>query len=176
MSEMEVEIARLESESLPKKNPRGMAPPEKLLGTLPPPVAGKIIARFGDQDPRYNLKKFQRGIVLRVDKNAPVSAVAGGKAVHAGAFRGYQSLVVLDHGNGLFTVYGHLEDLGVKRGEWVDSGKRLGQATYQPLDQAYDVYFEIRHNGKPDDPLRWIKPVPLPGEPQPSENGNALGG
>lgn len=176
MSGMEEEISRLESEAFIKKEPQGKVTPETMLGALKPPVAGKIIARFGDQDPRYDLKKFQRGIVLRVNKNASVSAVAGGKAVHAGAFRGYQSLVVLDHGNGLFTVYGHLENLGVKRGEWVDSGERLGQAAYQPLDQAYDVYFEIRHNGKPDDPLRWIKPELWPGKAQPSRNGNALGG
>ncbi len=81
--------------------------------------------------------------------------------MHAGPLRGYQALVVLDHGKGLFTVYGHLEQLAVKRGQRVAQGARLGRATYQPVDQAYNVYFEIRLRGRPDDPLRWLAPGAL---------------
>ncbi len=113
--------------------------------------------------------------VSGVVKNAPVRAVAGGRAVHAGKFRGYQALVVLDHGQGLFTVYGHLQDLTVKRGQWVRQGASLGRGTYQPVDQAYNVYFEVRHNGIPDDPLGWIQPGRLRIAPRPTES-EAAGG
>jgi septal ring factor EnvC (AmiA/AmiB activator) len=163
-------VARLEAEAEtrakaapPPTRPRS---PAELRGTLPPPAQGRVIAAFGAQDPRYELKKRQRGIVLRVAPKAAVAAVAAGRAVHAGPFRGYQALVVLDHGEGLFTVYGHLEGLRVQRGDWVPAGAEVGSATYQPVDEAYDVYFEVRHNGKPDDPLQWLQPGRLPVDPQ----------
>jgi len=158
MTRMETAVTRMEQQSRTAAAPPAPKLPKELRGTLPPPVDGKVIAAFGAQDPRYDLKKLQRGIVVRVAAKAAVKAVAAGRAVHAGPFRGYQALVVLDHGHGLFTVYGHLQDLKVKRGDWVPQGTVLGQATYQPVDDAYDVYFEIRNDGKPDDPLAWIKP------------------
>jgi murein hydrolase activator len=157
MTRMEVAVTRMEKDAQTAAPPPKPRTPSELHGALPPPVPGEVIAAFGAQDPRYDLKKRQRGIVLRVAPKAAVTAVAAGRAVHAGPFRGYQQLVVLDHGQGLFTVYGHLEALTVKRGDWVAQGTTLGVATYQPVDEAYDVYFEIRHNGKPDDPLGWLK-------------------
>ena len=171
MTRMEAAVARMEEQakaSAPPPAPR-LRNPAELRGTLPPPVQGEVIASFGAQDPRYDLKKTQRGIVLRVAAKAAVKAVAGGRAVHAGPFRGYQTLVVLDHGQGLFTVYGHLEALTVKRGDWVPPGTVLGEAAYQPVDEAYDVYFEVRHNGKPDDPLGWLQPGKLRMAPQPQQ-------
>ena len=132
-----------------------------MRGTLDAPVKGSLIAAFGQQDPRYNLKKFQRGVVIRVAESAEVRSVAQGTAVHAGPFRGYQSLVVLDHGNGVFTVYGHMEDLRVQRGMQIAPGTVLGRATYQPLSDAHDVYFELRLNGQPQDPMEWLLPNAL---------------
>ncbi len=164
MSGMEATIARLEQEA----KARQVVPskPAELRGTLPAPAAGAVIARFGEQDPRYDdLKKRQRGVVLRVAPYAPVAAVAPGRVVHAGPFRGYQALVVLEHGGGLFTVYGHLERLEVGRGEHVPQGRTLGRATYQPVQDAYDVYFEVRYNGQPDDPQHWIAPGRLRNAP-----------
>jgi septal ring factor EnvC (AmiA/AmiB activator) len=158
MASMEAAIARMEHEA---REARAIATPRDMLtlrGALPPPVEGEVVAAYGAQDPRYDLKKRQRGILLRVAANAPVAAVAPGRAVHAGPFRGYQSLVVLDHGQGVFSVYGHLEALELKRGDWVAQGHVLGRATYQPVGESYDVYFEVRHNGQPDDPLTWLRP------------------
>jgi septal ring factor EnvC (AmiA/AmiB activator) len=140
--------------------------PEALRGKLPPPVQGQVVAAFGRRDPRYALNKFQRGIVIRTGAEAQVTAVAPGRVVHAGPFRGYQELVVLDHGKGLFTVYGHLTDLRVQREARVPAAARLGSATYQPIDGGYSVYFELRLNGKPDDPLQWLQPGALAGDPQ----------
>lgn len=165
MERMQAAVTRLEEQSREQENAaaRRSAPPETLRGRLPPPARGRVLAGFGERDPRYELKKFQRGIVLRVAENAPVQAVAGGRAVHAGPFRGYQELVVLDHGRGLFTVYGHLEGLQVEQGQWVDGGARLGNATYQPVDEAYNLYFELRHDGEPRDPLDWLRDGALQG-------------
>lgn len=154
---METAIARIERNNRIKSKPSRVEDPEALRGTLPPPAKGSLVAAFGQQDPRYDLKKFQRGIVIRVGDAAPVHAIAPGRVVHAGPFRGYQQLVVVDHGKSLFSVYGHLERLEVARGASVQAGMRLGSATYQPVGKNYDLYFEIRWNGKAEDPVKWLK-------------------
>lgn len=158
MTGMAATLAKLETAPPPERTVDAPPDPATLKGRLPPPVRGTVIAAFGRQDPRYALKKFQRGIVISVVEGAEVHAVAAGKVVHAGPFRGFQELVVLDHGGGLFTVYGHLEKVNLPRGAWVDAGAALGLATYQPIDEGYSVYFEVRVQGTPEDPLIWIEP------------------
>lgn len=160
---METAVLKLEHNARDARRMAQFSDPESVRGRLPPPAPGKLIAAFGQQDPRYELKKFQRGVVIRVREAAPVRAVAPGRVVHAGPFRGYQKLVVLDHGKGLFTVYGHLEALQVERGGTVSAGTQLGASTYQPVNSAYDVYFEIRLKGEPQDPLKWLRPGSLTG-------------
>jgi septal ring factor EnvC (AmiA/AmiB activator) len=157
MSRMESAIATLEARGREAARRQAPADLNTLRGQLPPPVTGRVVAEFGKHDPRYQLKKFQRGMVIRTDQDAaPVKAIAPGQVVHAGPFRGYQDLVVLDHGGGMFSVYGHLSDLQVRRGTRIDGGTVLGTATYQPIDEGYSVYFEMRRAGKPVDPMTWI--------------------
>lgn len=156
---MEAAVVRLEH--LKNRKPAAPINPRKIKGKLPAPVKGIIIAGFGDNDPRYNLKKTQRGILIRVSEPTVVKAVAPGRVAHAGSFKGYQKLVVLDHGKGLFTVYGHLKKLSPKKGDWVAQGAPLGTSTYHPLDENYNVYFELRMKGKPQDPMKWLNPEGL---------------
>ena len=157
---MDREIAQLETHS-PANSVTPAITPGTIQGALPLPAKGTLVAGFGEQDPRYDLKKFQRGIVLRVAEKAPVSAVTGGTVVHAGPFRGYQNLVVLDHGGGLFTVYGHMEDLKVERGQILAAGAVLGHAALPAPEGGYDLYFEIRYQGTPEDPAKWLRPNSL---------------
>lgn len=135
--------------------------PQKLRGKIPLPATGDLVAGFGDQDPRYAMKKFQRGIVVSVQEGTSIKAVAPGRAVHAGPFRGYEQLVVLDHGQGLFTVYGHLEQLRLKKGVWVNKSTPLGHVAFKPESSTYQYYFEIRFKGKSEDPLEWLQPDKL---------------
>ncbi len=145
-----------------------------LHGHLAAPAPGSVVARFGQQDPRYQLKKFQRGVVIRVADESPVAAVAAGTVVYAGPFQGYQDLVVLNHGQGLFSVYGYLEHVTVAKGDSVERGRKLGNATFQPEDNAYDLYFELRREGKPEDPLAWLEPGALQGRPVKAAAGAAV--
>ena len=158
MKGMETAVEELERRNRPQAHHDFGTDLATLRGRLPSPVRGKVVAAFGQLDPRYDLKKFQRGIVIRVAEATPVKAVASGRVVHAGPFRGYQELVVLDHGRGVFTVYGHLEALRVRKGGIVAAEMPLGVATYQAVDDAYDVYFELRAQGRPEDPMLWLKP------------------
>ncbi|MDH5752288.1 MAG: peptidoglycan DD-metalloendopeptidase family protein [Deltaproteobacteria bacterium] len=149
-----IEAAQASQQAAPKD-------PGELKGRLPSPARGSILARFGEQDPRYELKKFQRGLVLKVDKGADIKAVAAGRVVHAGPFRGYQQLVVVDHGGGLFSVYGHLENLQINQGASVSQGTTLGRPIFQEADDSHNLYFEIRYDGSPEDPLEWLAPDSL---------------
>jgi len=161
MTGMETALSKLEAEPPAERSTEALPPLEERKGKLPPPAPGRVIASFGKQDPRYELKKFQRGIVIAVAEGAPVQAVASGKIVHAGPFRGYEELVVVDHGHALFTVYGHLEALTVQKGAWVQTGQALGRAAYQPVDNGTSLYFEVRRKGTPEDPLQWLAPDAL---------------
>ncbi len=137
--------------------PRGGAPtdPGTLRGRMLAPVSGaKLLERFGEQG--HTVKKFQRGLLLGPSEGAQVRAAAGGSVVHAGPFRGYEELVVLDHGKGLFTVYGHLEKIAVTKGAWVEAGSPLGTVAWQPEDGRAELYFEVRLDGKPEDPQGWL--------------------
>ena len=157
MSGMESAVVKLERKAKLKENSRALIAPAKMKGTLPLPARGRVIVRFGRQDPRFPVKKRQRGIILRVKENIPVKAVAPGKVLYAAPVRGYQALVVLDHGGGLLTVYGHLENLTVRKNAMVRRGERLGQATYQPVSRDFNVYFEVRYKGKPSNPTLWLR-------------------
>jgi septal ring factor EnvC (AmiA/AmiB activator) len=135
---------------------RASGDPTALRGRLRIPIAGaKLLERFGAEG--HSVKRFQRGIVLGAAEGAAVQAAAAGSIVHAGPFRGYEELVVLDHGKGLFTVYGHLERLEVVKGAWVEAGARLGTVTWQPEDGRPELYFEVRFDGKPEDPQQWLE-------------------
>ena len=160
MTGMEQALAQLEAQPAAPTLER-LPDPETLKGHLRPPAEGTVIAAFGEQDPRYALKKFQRGIVILAAEGGPVRAVTTGRVVHAGPFRGYQELVVLEHAQGLFTVYGHLERLKIQKGSWVEQGSPLGQTAYQPAEGGYNVYFEVRLQGTPEDPLLWLEPNSL---------------
>ncbi|MBI4083628.1 MAG: peptidoglycan DD-metalloendopeptidase family protein [Candidatus Lambdaproteobacteria bacterium] len=170
MDGMRGALERLEHERSAEARLAAQPDPDTLRGRLPPPASGTIVAAFGRFDPRYDLKKPQRGVVIRVKPEQGVKAVASGSVVHAGPFRGYEDLVVLDHGKGLFTVYGHLEGLKVRKGDWVEAAAVLGAPTYQPVDSNYSIYFEVRLNGKPEDPVQWLLPGGL------SANGRARSG
>lgn len=129
--------------------------PGFLRGRMLLPVPGaKLLERFGDQT--RTVKKFQRGILLGPPEGASVRAAATGNVVHAGPFRGYEELVVLDHGKGLFTVYGHLDKLSVVKGARVEAGTILGTVAWQPENSRAELYFEVRLDGRPEDPQGWV--------------------
>jgi septal ring factor EnvC (AmiA/AmiB activator) len=86
-----------------------------------------------------------------------VRAVHGGTIASAGPFSGFGNLVILDHGGNNFTLYGDLSSLAVTRGDVVEAGAELGR-TGQGPGTATGLYFEVRIDGRPVDPLQWLKP------------------
>lgn len=128
-------------------------------GRLSAPVdGGKVEVRFGTRvDPRFRTVLQQKGVDIRAAPGAPVKAVHGASVGFAGWFKGYGNLVVLDHGEGYFTLYAHLDELAVERGAQVVEGQPLGTLGETGSLKGPYLYFEIRSGQKPLDPAAWLR-------------------
>jgi septal ring factor EnvC (AmiA/AmiB activator) len=126
-----------------------------LRGKLALPAQGRLSARFGDAKPVGNLK--WRGLLLTAAEGAPVRAVARGRVAYADWLRGFGLLLILEHGDGYMTLYGHNQSLHKQAGEWAEAGETIARVgTTGDAPQA-GLYFEIRHHGEPRDPLLWCR-------------------
>lgn len=127
-------------------------------GRLLPPVKGKIISRFGTQRKGdYNAFTFQSGIDIKTERGAPVKNVFHGEVMFAQWLKGYGNLMIINHGNNYYTLYAHVEELYKKEGEQVDAGEIIGTAGDTGSIKGPCLHFEVRHHGKPVDPLKWLK-------------------
>ena len=130
-----------------------------LRGRLPRPAGSRIDVGYGRVvDPRFRTVTVQKGVDIAAQRGEEVLAVAPGRVVHAGWFKGYGNLVIVDHGQGFHTLVAHLASMTAAAGEDVDAGALLGTVgDTGSLKGAY-LYFEIRENGKPTDPKAWLLP------------------
>ncbi len=122
------------------------------------PALGNISRTFGRYSPEGSSEVLiHRGIDIRAPDGAPVRAIYRGTVQQAEWLRGYGNVVILDHGDGYFTVYAHLASMTVRPGERLLTSQPLGTVgATGSLDGAY-LYFEIRYRGTPQDPLDWIQ-------------------
>ncbi len=131
--------------------------PSRLGRALPWPVRGRLLSRFGEQmHPKFRTRIFNRGVEIAAPLGSPVAAVAPGKVGYAGYFEGYGQMVVLDHGGGSFTVYGHNSALQVKSGESVAGGQKIAEVGDSSVLGKPSLYFEVRSKAKAVDPLRLL--------------------
>lgn len=126
-------------------------------GDLDWPVVGRVAAPFGRQrNARFRTAVTSNGVVIAAAAETPVRAVHEGTVSFAEPFTGFGNLVILDHGNAAFTMYGHLADIDTRAGSRVTRGQVVG--TVGPLlDGTTALYFELRIDGKPVDPLQWLR-------------------
>lgn len=126
-------------------------------GALPWPLRGTVSQRFGSQVKAQSGATIARnGIELTVAEGQPVRAVHDGTVAFADRFTGYGNLVIVDHGNQSYSLYGHLSSLSVTRGEPVAPQAELGLSGLNPGGHPA-LYFELRVDGKAVDPLQWLK-------------------
>jgi septal ring factor EnvC (AmiA/AmiB activator) len=132
-------------------------PLRTLQGTLDWPAPGEVVTRFGrSRASRFGTVVVRRGIEIAAAAGAPVRAVHGGTVAHAAPFSGFGNLVIVDHGNRAFSVYGFLDEVRVARGARVEPGHIVGSVGLDPAGQAA-LHFELRVDGEPVDPLQWLK-------------------
>ncbi|HKZ05317.1 MAG TPA: peptidoglycan DD-metalloendopeptidase family protein [Methylomirabilota bacterium] len=128
-------------------------------GRLAWPADGKVVGEFGAQvHPRFGTKTFRNGIDIEVAEGTEIRAVYPGHVVFTGWFRGYGNLIIVDHGGEYYTLYAHAADIRVSEGDDVKQGQSIGTVGDTGSLQGPRLYFEVRHQGKPQDPSQWLRP------------------
>lgn len=124
-------------------------------GSLPWPVDGRLLT--GEDTGRDSAQR-RSGVLLAASAGSTVQAIHPGRVVFADWMRGLGLLVILDHGGGYMSLYGQAESLLRNVGDMVEAGEPLATAGRSGGSSESGVWFEIRHNGKPEDPKRWCRP------------------
>lgn len=130
-------------------------PFEKLRGKLNWPTKGDVQALFGRQ--RSIGKLTWNGVIIRANEGRDIRAVSHGRVAYADWLRGYGLLLILDHGDGYMSLYGHNQSIYKETGEWVNTGEIIASVGKSGGQKQAGLYFEIRHNGKPRNPLKWCR-------------------
>ena len=126
-------------------------------GQLGWPVSGEITSPYGYRvHPIWGTTIYHSGIDIGVDEGTPVHAADSGVIVWSGWMGGYGYAVVIDHGNGLSTLYGHNCELAVDEGQSVSKGQVVAYAGSTGNSTGPHVHFEVRENGDPVDPMGYL--------------------
>lgn len=124
-------------------------------GRLDWPLSGGLLARFGEDRGIGHLR--WSGVLIEGKPGAAVQAVAHGHVVFADWLRGFGLLMIVDHGDGFMTLYGHNESLYAETGAWVKPGDVIASVGTGGSQRKPSLYFEVRSDGKPVDPMRWLR-------------------
>jgi septal ring factor EnvC (AmiA/AmiB activator) len=124
---------------------------------LPWPLEGPVLTRFGMQrHPQFGTMVYRRGIEIQAQEGESVRAVRDGQVAYADWYKGYGKLMILDHGNGFYTLYGNLSRIDLNRGAQAVRGQVIGLSGDTGSLKGSKLYFEIRRNGEAQDPLLWL--------------------
>lgn len=126
----------------------------KLKGRLRLPVIGELTNRFGSR--RQDSGLSWKGLFISAKSGREVKAVASGKIVYADWLRGFGNLLILDHGDGYMSLYGNNESLLKQAGEDASAGDTIASVGVSGGNPESGLYFELRYQGKPFDPLPWV--------------------
>ena len=122
------------------------------------PVAGRIVSGFGvHKHPELNVDVHRPGIDIVAPVGAEIRAVEAGSVLYAERLSGYGKMLIIDHGRRYYTVYGHLSKLDKAVGDRVERGERIARAGGGGPSGQSRLYFEVRKNGKPVDPIPWFR-------------------
>lgn len=134
---------------------RDGTPFSRLKGLLRLPVRGELMNKFGT--PREGGGVSWKGLFIRAAEGAEVRAVAGGTVAFADWLRGFGNLVIVDHGEGYMSLYSNNESLYKQAGDPVKTGEAIASVGNSGGQESPGVYFELRHQSRPINPMTWIK-------------------
>lgn len=123
-------------------------------GLLPWPVKGKVAKRFGSRKHRGKMR--WKGMVINASNGTDVRAIHHGRVIFSDWMRGTGLLIIIDHGEGYFSLYGHNETLLRDTGDWINAGDVIASVGNSGGQAKSGLYFEIREAGKPANPAHWI--------------------
>ena len=144
---------RIANQALPSAE-SGSGAFRDLKGKLRLPVIGELMNRFGG--PRQDSGLSWKGLFISARAGREVKAIAGGQVVYADWLRGFGNLLILDHGDGYMSLYGYNESLLKQVGEEAKAGDTIAAAGNSGGNPDSGLYFELRYQGKPFDPIPWV--------------------
>ncbi|WP_246837641.1 peptidoglycan DD-metalloendopeptidase family protein [Salinicola sp. MH3R3-1] len=144
-------LDRMQKELANLKKPPPSTAIRQTRGGLPWPVQGSMLSSYGSGD-----GVNRNGILIGAPEGTAIKAVHAGRVVFANWMRGFGNLLILDHGDGILTLYAHLQQIDVDPGQQVDNGQTVGAVGNTGGQSRSALYFEVRQNGNPIDPSRWI--------------------
>jgi len=130
-------------------------PFKSLKGQLSWPIKGSIRNRFGSarKSGRYD------GVVIAASEGTTIRSISHGRVVYADWLRGYGLLIIVDHGSNYMSLYAFNEGLYKEVGDWVETGETIATVGVSGGQQKAGLYFSIRKNGKPVNPIHWCRAV-----------------
>lgn len=129
----------------------------QLRGRLSWPVEGKLVSVYGKlKHPTFNVYTFNKGIGISAPVGSDFRVIDAGQVVYAEWFKGYGNLLIVDHGDSYYSLYAHATELLVGAGEQVKRRQIVGKTGESGSLLGPALYFEIRHHGKPENPLEWF--------------------
>ena len=129
-------------------------PFDQLKGKLALPVKGVITNRFGALRPESRVR--WKGLFLRTSSGQAVKAIAAGRVVFADWMRGFGNLMIIDHGKGYMSLYADNETLYKQVGDVLSGGDTIATVGNTGGNEDFGLYFELRHESKPLDPMKWM--------------------
>ena len=139
-------------------------------GRLGAPLAGAVTRGFGAiVDERTKAQLSHKGWQISGARGAPISAVFDGSIAYSGWIAGYGNVIVVDHGDHYYSVYGNSAKPRFKSGDAIQRGQTIGEVGATAWRDGGGIYFEIRHFSDPEDPARWVGSADLIGLARPVE-------
>ena len=140
---------------------RGIGPAldiRSVQGALDWPVKGKVFERFGKQrNPKFATFTINNGLKIEAVAGTPVRAVFAGTVLFSQWFKGYGNLIILDHGNRVFSLYGNVKASTVAVGDRIATGQPIAGVGESEDTSSGHLYFEIRQDNRPEDPQTWLR-------------------
>ena len=162
VGELEVAYTKLQQQvtALTTDKPSGepvAVPLRPFQGALEWPVNGRLVGGFGQASNRLGGTAVRNGIEIAAAEDTPVRSVHSGTVGYAGAFTGFGTMVIVDHGGSAYSLYGYLVSTGLQQGQAVQTGAEVGRVGLAPAGPP-TLYFEMRIDGRSVNPVQWLKP------------------
>ncbi len=160
LDELETEAAQLNKLIFgkPLKRRLGMIDLDQIKGKLNWPIKGKVVSFFGKKrSTKFDTYIINNGIKIQPGRSDQVKAIYPGEVVFAEYYKGYGNLIIIQHAKNLYTLYGHCEKMYKQKGDNVNEGEVISLAGDSGSTYGKSLYFEIRTQLKPQDPLKWLR-------------------
>jgi len=127
----------------------------KLKKKLKLPVKGKVIYKYNAK--RSDTGTRWKGLFIKAKEGSNVKSVASGQVVFSDWLRGFGNIIIIDHGKSYMSLYGNNDSLLKQKGEFIKGGEVIALSGNSGGNKYNGLYYELRHNGKPFNPLKWTK-------------------